>query len=285
MGTMALNRIRTWLAACLLVILFSTPGFAADPVESDMQLFAPAEDAGYGGGVRANEGFFALVDFIQWNISKPYTTSLGDNSTRIVYVDPTNPANPTIESNSLNTSFIDAEATVGERFQVGSIDDGQGFMVSGWNLHTQSENFTYSGVNMVFQAPTIPGSVNNSPPSSSNPLGGTADLLQGYLDTNTATGHIVDLPVNFDTLEIKNAAAAYRIDVDYIRRAEPTEHCGTFEWYCGAGYMNFSEWFDVTAPNVPATTNPPTATAPTPGGILNDSYWYTHAVNSIVAPR
>ena len=74
---MALNRIRTWLAASLLVTLLLTPSFATDPVESDMQLFAPAETEGFGGGVRAPEGFFALVDFIQWTISKPQTSEIG----------------------------------------------------------------------------------------------------------------------------------------------------------------------------------------------------------------
>jgi hypothetical protein len=128
-----------------------------------------------------------------------------------------------------------------------------------------------------FYAPSIPGLNNNSIPF------GEANLLQGYIDT--VGGNIRDLPVVFDTLEIKNSASAYRVDVDYIHRTEPTEHCGTFEWYFGVGYMNFDEYFNVTAPNVPAPTNPPTAASPTPGGILNDSYWYTHAVNNIVGPE
>jgi hypothetical protein len=275
MGTMALNRMRTWLAAGVLVTLLSAPGLASDPVESDMELFAPAETEGFGGGVRANEGFFATLDFIQWTISKPYTTDFGyGGPPRQVYLDA---ANYYFQSNSLNTSFIDSENTLGERFELGSIDDGEGFMASGWYLHTQSENFTFTGTQMNFNAPPIPGMVNASPP-------GVADLLQGYVDT--VGGNIRDLPVVFDTLEVKNAASAYRIDLDYIHRMTPTEHWGTFEWYFGGGYMNFDEQFDVTAPSVePVPANPPTAAAPTPGGILNDSRWYTHAINNIFGPE
>jgi hypothetical protein len=265
---MALNRIRTWLAACLLVTLLSTPGFATDPVESDMELFAPAETEGFGGGVRAREGFFGVVDFIQWNISKPNTAEIGyTGQPRQVYLDANNYY---FQSNSLNTNFIDAESTVGERFQVGSIDNGEGFMVSGWNLHTQSENSVFSGTQVNFNAPPIPGETNNSPP-------GVPNLLQGYIDT--VGGNIRDLPVVFDTLKIKNAASAYRIDIDYIHRMEPTEHFGTFEWYFGAAYMNFSEYFDVSAPTLNTS---PISNA---GGVLNDSYWNTHAVNNIVGPE
>ncbi len=274
---MALNRIRTWLAVCLLVTLLSTPGLATDPVESDMQLFAPAETEGFGGGVRNNEGFFAMVDFIQWTISKPNTTEIGFQGTpRQVFLDPTDFY---FQSNSLNTNFIDSENTLGERFALGSIDDGEGFMVSGWYLHTLSENFSFTGVQVNFNAPLIPGETNNSVPL------GEANLLQGNIDA-AVPPDVRDLPVVFNTLEIKDASSAYRVDVDYIHRIQPTEHCGTFELYFGVGYMNFTEDFDVTAPDIePAPTNPPTAASPTPGGILNDSYWYTHAVNNIVGPE
>jgi hypothetical protein len=269
MGTMALNRIRTWLAAGVLVTLLSTPGFATDPVETDMQLFAPAETEGFGGGVRANEGFFATVDFLQWTISKPNTAEIGyTGQPRQVYLDANNYY---FQTNSLNTNFIDAESTLGERFQLGSIDNGEGFMVSGFYLHTQSENFTFTGTQVNFNAPPIPGMVNTSPP-------GIADLLQGYVDT--VGGNIRDLPVVFNTLEIKNAASAYRIDVDYIHRLEPCEHLGTFELYFGAGYVNFNDYFDVVAPDQPTP-----ALAPGLGGVLNDSYWFTHAVNNIFGPE
>jgi len=205
------------------------------------------------------------VDFIQWTISKPNTTEIGFQGTpRQVFLDP---VNFYFQSNSLNTNFIDSENTLGERFALGSIDDGEGFMVSGWYLHTLSENFTFTGAQVNFNAPLIPGEINNSIPL------GEANLLQGYIDT--VGGNIRDLPVVFDTLEIKDASSAYRVDVDYIHRMEPTEHCGIFEWYFGVGYMNFTEYFDVTAPDLPLGG----------GGILDDSYWYTHAVNNIVGPE
>ena len=278
---MALNRIRTWLAACLAVTLLSTPGFAADPVESDMQLFAPVETEGFGGGVRANEGFFATIDFLQWTISKPNTTTVGaPGLTRNVYLDANNFF---VESNSLDTNFINSGSTLGERFEVGTIDDGEGMMLRGWYLHTLSQKATFSGADVMFSAPTIPGMVNNSP-------AGTANLLQGFVDV---AGNIRDLPVVFDDLQIKNAASAYRVDLDYIHRMEPTEHCGTFEWNFGVGYVNFDEQFDMAEPNllqaVPQTSGSTGGTTTNivsrSGSVLNDSYWYTHAINNIVGPE
>ena len=271
---MALNRIRTWLAASLLVTLLSTPGFATDPVESDMQLFAPAETGGFGGGVRANEGFFALVDFIQWTISKPQTSEIGaPGLTRNAYLD-TN--NFYVESNSLNTNFIDAEATLGERFQIGTIDDGEGFMLSGFYLHPQTEKFTFTGAQVVFSAPPIPGETNNSPE-------GVPNLLQGYIDPAL---NIRDLPTVFDTLKVTNSASAYRIDLDYIHRMEPTDHCGTFEWYFGGSYLNFTDEFNCSSPDVAMhLVGPSTLEYTSQGGILNDSYWNTRAVNNIFGPE
>jgi len=88
-----------------------------------------------------------------------------------------------------------------------------------------------------------------------------------------------------DTLKIQNSASAYRIDVDYIHRMEPTDHCGTFEWYFGGGYLNFTEAFNVTAPDVTPTLVGTTQEFTSQGGVLNDSYWFTHAVNNIFGPE
>lgn len=284
---MALNCSKSWLAACLLAFL--TAGSAWSQGLEDAQFFAPAEMDQFGGGPRPNEGFFASVDYLRWTIQAPEVTTIGyQGLTREVYwangytdsVLGTVPAVSAIQSNSLDTGFLTADWTDGQRIEFGDVTGHHGWLFSGFRLHNQDQRESFSGANMVFQdLETLPNQRH----------------LYGY----TPNYHYVDgdlvypaaswtplqnLPLMFDTVEIKNRASLWGVEWMYLYRCHPNQHGGLFEFYLGARYLEFNEQFDVDAKGRRFEYDSQ-GNVVGPRSILADSNWMNKADNHIVGPQ
>jgi hypothetical protein len=286
MGTMALNRKKTWLAACLSVILTAAPAWSQGL--EDAQLFAPAEVDQFGGGPRPNEGFFISVDYLRWTIQAPETTTIGyQGLTREVYYDSgyTDPISgivvgPTvgIQGNSLNTGFLTAEWTDGQRIEFGDVAGHHGWLFSGMRLHHQDQQGNFSRADMVFQdLETLPNArhLYGWVPHA------TYDEDGDFIYTNF---QLHDLPLTFDTVEVRNRVDLWGVEWMYLYRLHPNHHGGIFEFYLGARYLEFNEQFDVDARGrrfeYDVDDNVVGARC-----ILADSDWMTKADNHIVGPQ
>jgi hypothetical protein len=275
MGTMSLNFTKKCLAACLAVLLWTAPAFALYPL-GDMELFAPPQPDEFGGGVRANEGLFVTFDLLNWYLPAPQKATIGDPDLLWIgyqppAVDGTNPP-PIYQRSLLTTAELGAESRIGERWDIGSVSDHQGWLLSTFNLHGNTQRITSGNVPVVFAAAAI------TPPF---PYGAPSNLLQGNVrvstdDTNDNDGGALDgdidlwnLPVTFKDVVVRNRNDLWSVEFNYMYRAHPTWHFGTFEFLAGVRYMEFNESFDVDAF----------------GGILDTSRWYTDAENHIVGPQ
>ena len=74
---MSLNRKGSWLAAWVVVLLAAGSALAQSEGIRDAQLAAPADFDQFGGGTRANEGFFFNYNGLFWNVSSPKTANFG----------------------------------------------------------------------------------------------------------------------------------------------------------------------------------------------------------------
>jgi len=288
------RKVMRTIVGVMLAVL-ATPALAQ---VKDMQCFAPAQVESFGGGRRANEGFFISGEYLRWSISKPDVTTVGyPGLTREVYYDT---GISRIQTNTLDTSFIGSKFTDGSRVDLGYIEGHEGWLFSGTFLSTLGRTYGVASADIVFDDPEF----------GPRP---TYRLLQGYVDD--ALTDIQNLPVTFtapyiedlepdeggdpDTLPepswgvmMENLVKHWSTELNYIYRFHPTRRGTTWELFLGVRYFELNEDFNVWAPYsyVPydptADENDPDGVGfPTRVGILADSYWFTKAENHVVGPQ
>ena len=286
---MSLYHMKTRLASWIIVLLIGLP---VSGEVSDMQLFAPASQDMFGGGARANEGWFFNYDALYWSITAPDTTTIGfENLTRTVWYNPAFggvPARTAVQHNTLDTGELNSQFDSGNRIEVGNIHGHNGWMFNYWKLNSQNQTITANGVDMTFQdEPTQPflyGYV-----AAVDSLGGTAAYFLPM--------ELHDLPLTFDNVTVKNHVETWGTELMYLRRTHPV-HNGILEFSAGVRYMEFDDRFNVNAQAeflegddgedgvgdgrflIDSAGNPVA-----PGNILADSYWNTNAANHIVGPQ
>ena len=286
---MSLHRIKLRLATWMIVLLVGLPAFGEI---SDMQLFAPASQDTFGGGPRANEGWFFNYDALYWSISAPDTATIGfENLTRTVWYRPAYggvPAMTAVQHNNLDTSELNARFTSGNRFEIGNVYGHDGLYFNYWNLRPQNQTVTANGVDMVFQdEPTQP-------------------YLYGYVAAIDSLGgspiayflpmELHDLPLTFDEVEVSSHVETWGAELMYLRRTHPC-HNGILEFSAGVRYLEFDDSLNVDARGEIADPGDGDVVADArfivdsvgnpiaPGNILADSNWYTSAENHIVGPQ
>ena len=284
---MSLYRTRTWLATWMIVLLAGLP--AAGEI-SDMQLFAPASEDMFGGGARANEGWFFNYDALYWSISSPEDTTIGfENLTRTVWYNPAYgnvAARTAVQSNTLDTSELNSRYGSGYRIETGNVYGHDGLIFNFWKMTNQNQTISANGVDMVFQdEPTQP-------------------FLDGYVAAWDGTGYFLPmelrpLPVTFDEVKVRSNVNTWGTELMYLRRTHPL-HNGILEFFAGVRYMEFDDTLNVDARGEfagAATTGTTTTTGDArflvdidgnpvaPGNILADSNWETSAENHIVGPQ
>ena len=278
---MSLTRTQSSLAAWILAFLVAAPAFAAHPTGvDDLQAFAPADLSTYGGGYRANEGFFFSFDAMVWWIQRPDIALIGDPATRQVFIAPeeqveigTDPVTgdpiyaiiPAVEAPEFstdNTSPFGSQETSGQRYDFGYIEGHHGILGSIFQVGEQNQDFMVSDAHVVFQDSTWSGADNY--------------YLQGYIDLNLS--EIGNLPVRFDYLDVSYQVRSWGAELNYLRRMHPFLHGGILEIFFGARYLQFDDSFFVEGTEIiPVDGDPATG--------LGDSAWYTESENHIVGPQ
>jgi len=256
---MALKRKGTWLAAWVLVGWLAGAPAGAQGLR-DAQIFAPAEPAHYGGGVRANEGFFFCYDGLYWSMSAPARSTFGvDTSTlatqRQVWWD-SDPNHTSTQQSNMNTSFLENQFTPGQRIELGYINEHQGWLFSYFQLHWSGQGEGRPGVEAYFHDDNW----------------GVANLPHLYW-YNTA-GDYVFAPVYFDNVGIELYTRAWGTEINYLVRTHPGEWGGMWEWFSGVRYLEFDEEYDVDATGTSSATC-----------VLADTKFTNYATNKLFGPQ
>ncbi|MBN1911070.1 MAG: BBP7 family outer membrane beta-barrel protein [Pirellulales bacterium] len=271
---MSSKSIRSCLAAWAFVLLIGA--LASAQGLQDMQLFAPADLSTYGGNVPPREGFFFSFEGLVWAVSRPNVSEIGHPTTtgRTVWYSG-DEADTATQFNTHNTGVLGATVVTGQRYELGFIHGHQGLLVSAWHLSPQTQT-TYTGpMDMVFD---------------DREWGGAEDHLhlQGYVDE--ALTIIRNLPVTFETAEIRNRLEAWGVEVEYLIRSRPTHNGGYFEFFAGARYLELNDHFGVDAfgAEVDAGDDDDDDDDDTTieyEGTLANSYWRQTANNHVVGPQ
>lgn len=164
-----------WLS--LAVLLFTatsaraqiwTP-FGPSNIRYDLELFKAPDLSDYPNWPHPKEGFFFQYERLFWSIQQPRSTDVGvQNGTATgffsgpVQFDPTQqPVSEILRpyGNSLDTNFLGATQTWGNRFELGFMEDNKGWFVSIMNLNPQQQFYsagnanTPAGLTVVFRDP------------------------------------------------------------------------------------------------------------------------------------
>jgi len=257
---MSLKRKGTWLATWVLVGWLGG-GLAAAQGLRDAQIFAPAEPSHYGGGVRANEGFFFTYDGLYWTISPPERATFGiDTATltdvRNVWWFTNNPNQTSTQGSTMNTSFLQSQFTPGQRIELGHIYEHEGWLFNFFELHWVGQGQILPGVEAFFI--DTGWGVNGL---------GHLDILPSGATTP------VPAPVLFDNTIIDVSSRAWGTEFNFLIRTHPREYGGMWEWYFGARYLEFDEQFDVNANGTP------------PLAVLADTVFTNYATNRMFGPQ
>ncbi len=268
---MPFNRTSSRVVIGLFVVLLASPALGQGP--QGMQLFAPADVSTFGGGQPPNEGYFFTFDGLYWSIQKPETALIGSAGSRLVVgsVDTIILANGTttagineyVQQTTESTAFLRNNFQPGERYELGRVENGHGWMVSGYRLRVDKQSFIgqQSGVLLGDSFGLLYGKVGEFNWITLDAGGELVDHGQVAVDGN--------LPVKFDTLVALNTTSTWSIEASYLRRTMTFHNGGNMEFYLGARYLEFDESFSAIAT----------------GGLLDNSYWNTSAGNHIVGPQ
>ncbi len=287
---MTLHRKQSLLAACTLVLLAVAPAVGQEGLR-DMQPFAPADMSTYGGGYRANQGFFFTFDGLTWWIGKPDIALIGDATTRRVVITPQNPdangddildddfaPNKVIEFSTHSTGELESEEVSGRRYNFGFVEEHHGWLCSILNLSQQAQTIYGSDVHVVFDDAAfgdppnfhLQGPIWVVDPPILDEIGGNEILV------------IDDLPVRFDELTARYTVKTWGAELSYLRRMHPFRCGGILEWYFGARYLEFDDRFTVDAHTFVEDDDDPLLGISTG---LGDSWWENKVENHLVGPQ
>ena len=193
---MLFARLKLCLAMAVTLAIFACVGsapaqewtpFGPSNVRYDLELFKQPDISAYADWPRPNYGFFFQYERLYWAIQQPSRTDIGaPNRQAIGLLNGTlqlNPLNQPVGNvlelyrNSLDTGFLRADQTWGNRFELGFVeDDDKGWMVGIMNLQDQIQNAFFGG-SLANGTLTPPGGlfiVFRDP----------RHLLLGFVDTN-----------------------------------------------------------------------------------------------------
>jgi len=292
-GAMSLSRTKTLLAAWTLVLLAAAPVFGAHPVGmDDLQLFAPADMSTYGGGARANEGFFFTFDMMLMWPSKPDPGLIGDATTRDVVITPQNPdldgdgffdagfePVKVKESSTLSTGVLNAEEVSGQRYEFGYVEGHYGWFASILNVRPQTQTIIASDAHVVFV----------DSPFGSDPQRHLQGPIWVAIDPPAAgigdgPLYIDDLQVKFDDLEARAEFDTWSTELSYMYRTHPFHNGGILELFLGARYMEIEDRFSVIASERIDDEEDAEPPEDIPHG-LGDSWWDNRVENHLVGPQ
>ncbi|HEV7224928.1 MAG TPA: hypothetical protein VGN42_19650 [Pirellulales bacterium] len=118
-------------------------------------MFAPADLSYYGNGPRRPKGWFFTMEDLAWATSAPERTPVGNPDFHPLTF---NGSGFGTQENTMDTGFITPGMKQGERLQLGYVDDdGKGWMVGTFVLHSATSYGTATNAGMSFAAPFVNG--------------------------------------------------------------------------------------------------------------------------------
>jgi len=275
---MSLYRFKPWLAAWACVFLMGAPAFAQEVPNSqlpDGQLLDPHPPGQFGGGVAPNEGYFFTYDALNLFISHPAVTSIGaPGLTRQVFFAP---SKSTVQSNSLDTSFLGNDWVWGSRFEIGDIVEHCGWMLGYYNMRVQSQMRDFEGVVMTIDDREFG-------PANQRHLDGWLAELDAAGDT-VFSATPLPLPLSFDTMHVENIVDTWSVEWMFMYRTHPLGFYRSTlaEMYFGVRYLEFEDRFHVQGRGVRLRNQG--GDFAEPATILSDSDWRNDAFNRVVGPQ
>ncbi|HEY2881165.1 MAG TPA: BBP7 family outer membrane beta-barrel protein [Pirellulales bacterium] len=179
-------RARQKLLQLVIVVLATTAGsafaqqdgeehwnpFGPSNVRYDFDMFQPPDISAYADWPRPNEGLFFEYNRLYWAIQQPTRTEIGvAGGSELAYFGGPSQFDPTTQpisdilrryGNSLDTGFLRGDQTWGNKFELGFMEDNNGWLVSIMNLQDQVQNYlasstlvgaTPAGIGMIFRDP------------------------------------------------------------------------------------------------------------------------------------
>jgi hypothetical protein len=207
---MWLKCTKSFWAACGLLLLMGIPASAQGL--GDLQLFAPADLGGFGGGPRAPEGLFFGFDWLYWSISKPDDSLIGSDDPSV--------ARYNVETNDFLTSAFRS----GERFELGTVHGHHGLLFSVYSMGRQSQHLG----------------------GESDPKGGSIFFGTDFLPDNIVGPDDRNL-LYAESLMVSNVVDTWGLELNYLLRSHPLHNGGIIEVFGGVRYLEFNEKYGVNA--------------------------------------
>jgi Putative beta barrel porin-7 (BBP7) len=303
--------------------------FGPSDIRYDLDLFAPPDLSAYANWPRPNEGFFFQYDRLYWAISGPRRTPIGEPGTAQGFFNGPAQFDPTQQppgtsiltpySSTVDTGFINATQTWGNRYELGFVEDNKGWLVSIFNLQHQQQSTSLgsatnqAGLTIVFRDPQnlllgfvdtnndgfdddlnvgnplvtgIPGTFGRPKNSSGNvnvALNGSIipTIYQGVTDF----GDEVPLVPLFNTITAFNQTTIVGTEITRSWRY-PTTQYGVWDMLFGIRWLLFRDVFGVTAVNDAATDTLADGSGPlVPQAMPGTSFWDSTVDNNMVGPQ
>lgn len=238
-----------------------------------MQIYAPAENDHFGEGMRAPEGVFLQIDWLNWYIQRPDTVEIGNpGMERIAWL---TPSRPIVETNTYNTCGLESKPVMGTRWEFGYVHEHDGLMLSILNLQSQSQRLAFGAGDVVFDDRPVG-------PNSQPRLNGYVAEYDGtaFLDVT-----LLPLPTRFNEITVKNHTRVTGVEADYFYRSHPGPHGGICELLLGARYLNFNDRFTVDARGEEFLMTLDSDTTFGPNAAIADAQWWSNAQNNLIGPQ
>ncbi len=260
----------------------------------DLELFKAPDLSAYADWPRPKEGFFFQYDRLFMAIQQPSRTDIGVPGgvavgliNGVINFDPTNqPVGDilTAYGNSLDTGFMRAKQTWGNRFELGFMEDNKGWFVSIMNIQNQVNTYTAgntttpfpAGITIVFRDPrnllmgfvdtngdgfdddlNISGPItpfNRVPSVFGRPTGAppvnldtTGDGVPDTFAGFTDFGDQVPLVPRFNTIVAVNTTSINSVEVNRSWRYPISHNGGIWQLNAGVRWIILRDSFDVTA--------------------------------------
>ena len=280
-------------------------------VQHDLQPFAPADISNYGGQPKANRGFFFSYDRLFWTISRPNTADIGDAGQEAAIIagggGVTQGGNVVAYRNSWDTSWINAEPSWGNRWELGYVDaNDYGWLLTVLDHVAQTQSMDLDNATVLFRDPLnmLVGYYDLNGDGYDDDLNGNQRYGRDGIDTNRdripdavtldAAGFpVVDLGdrgriiPRFSKLFVKNETLLNGVEILRTYRL-PVFHSGAyFDVMAGARYFQVDDEFTLQSGNnrVLSSIVGNGGTVFEARSVIDDFFSNTRIKNDIIGPE
>lgn len=266
---------------------FCGPG-GCGPANSSAGSFATNVDYMQSGP--ANCGWFLNADLMLWSFNAPNNAVFGDplggglvTVNNVTY----------FRDNTLDSSWINSNFRVGDRYEFGKIENCRGWLVGITNVR-YSQSYSATGVQFIPDDPfglmsgfqdsngdNIDDDVNGNNvygrngqdlgrPDTTNP-GSFVAPMDGIIDTPAPVdaGDLVTWLQTFSTVTVTSTLRVSGFEFMDVHRSPDANWCGGFDWFWGFRYLRVRDIYGVNAV----------------GGFLGDTVFGSYATNDIIGPQ